>query len=67
MSVMIATGRAATQGMLFRDAGASVTHLAVDGRLAGLLAVTDPIQVTTADSIHTLHASGLRIGPPGTA
>ena len=39
----------------------SVMHLAVDGRLAGILAVTDPIKATTADAIKTLHDSGLRI------
>jgi len=36
-------------------------HLAVDGRLAGLLAVTDPIKSSTPEAIRTLHASGLRI------
>ena len=44
-----------------RGEGASVMHLAVDGRLAGLLAVTDPIKSSTPEAIHTLHASGLRI------
>ena len=36
-------------------------HLAVDGRLAGLLAVTDPVKSSTPEAIRTLHASGLRI------
>ncbi|GGH50124.1 copper-translocating P-type ATPase [Comamonas phosphati] len=44
-----------------RSEGASVMHLAVDGRLAGLLAVTDPIKSSTPEAIRTLHASGLRI------
>ena len=44
-----------------RGEGASVMHLAVDGRLAGLLAVTDPIKSSTPEAIHTLHAGGLRI------
>jgi len=44
-----------------RGEGASVMHLAVDGRLAGLLAVTDPIKSSTPEAIRTLHASGLRI------
>jgi len=44
-----------------RVEGASVMHLAVDGQLAGLLAVTDPIKSSTPEAIHTLHASGLRI------
>ena len=44
-----------------RGEGASVMHLAVDGRLAGLLAVTDPVKSSTPEAIRTLHASGLRI------
>ena len=45
---------------LRRD-GASVMFLAVDGGLAGLLAVADPIKASTPDAIATLHAAGLRI------
>jgi len=50
-----------TDAERLRGEGASVMHLAVDGRLAGLLAVTDPIKSSTPEAIHTLHASGLRI------
>ena len=48
-------------GERLRSEGASVMHLAVDGQLAGILAVTDPIKATTLEAIRTLHASGLRI------
>jgi Cu+-exporting ATPase len=44
-----------------RRAGASVMYLAVDGVLAGLLAVADPIKATTADAIKMLHRAGLKI------
>ena len=44
-----------------RGQGASVMHLAVDGRLAGLLAVSDPIKATTQDALAALRESGLRI------
>jgi P-type Cu+ transporter len=44
-----------------RAAGASVVYLAVDGRLAGLLAVNDPIKDTTKDAIAALHQAGIRI------
>jgi Cu+-exporting ATPase len=44
-----------------RGQGASVMHLAVDGRLAGLLAVSDPIKATTHDALAALRESGLRI------
>jgi Cu+-exporting ATPase len=44
-----------------RRQGASVMHLAVDGRLAGLLAVSDPVKATTLDALAALRKSGLRI------
>ena len=50
-----------TDAERLRGEGASVMHLAVDGQLAGLLAVTDPIKSSTPEAIHTLHAGGLRI------
>ncbi len=49
------------QAEALRGEGASVIHLAVDGRLAGLLAVADPIKGTTADALATLRKAGLRI------
>ncbi|WP_208321653.1 heavy metal translocating P-type ATPase [Rhodanobacter sp. TND4FH1] len=44
-----------------RRAGASVMYLAVDGVLAGLLAVADPIKASTANAIAALHEAGLNI------
>ena len=44
-----------------RATGASVVHLAVGGRLAGLLAVSDPIKSSTAEALATLKASGMRV------
>ncbi|HWS78240.1 MAG TPA: heavy metal translocating P-type ATPase [Thermomonas sp.] len=44
-----------------RGEGASVMFLAVDGALAGLLAVADPIKASAREAIATLHAAGLRI------
>ena len=44
-----------------REDGASVMFLAVDGVLAGLLAVADPIKATTPEAIAALHEAGLRI------
>ena len=35
--------------------------LAVDGRLAGLIAVADPIKATTPEAIRALHAAGPRV------
>ncbi len=44
-----------------RAEGASVMHLAVDGRLTGLLAVSDPIKAGTAEALATLKSAGLRV------
>jgi Cu+-exporting ATPase len=44
-----------------RTDGASVMFLAVDGALAGLVAVADPIKASTAEAIDALHHAGLRI------
>jgi Cu+-exporting ATPase len=44
-----------------RGQGASVMHLAVDGKLAGLLAVSDPVKATTAEALKSLREAGLRV------
>ncbi|MFH4090481.1 HAD family hydrolase, partial [Acinetobacter baumannii] len=49
------------QAEQLRTEGASVMHLAVDGKLVGLLAVSDPIKASTPEAVHALKNSGLRI------
>jgi len=44
-----------------RHEGASVMHLAVDGHLAGLLAVSDPIKASTPAAVDALRAAGIHI------
>jgi Cu+-exporting ATPase len=44
-----------------RAEGASVMHLALDGRLAGLLAVSDPIKASTREALDSLKAAGIRV------
>ncbi|WP_321783590.1 heavy metal translocating P-type ATPase [Burkholderia pyrrocinia] len=44
-----------------RAQGASVMYLSVDGRLAGLLAVADPIKATTPEALATLKENGIRV------
>ncbi len=51
----------AAEAEKLRQQGASVMFLSVDGTLAGLVAVADPIKATTADAIKSLHEAGLRI------
>jgi len=49
------------QAEAMRAEGASVMLLAVDGQLAGLLAVSDPIKSSTLEALATLKASGMRV------
>ena len=49
------------QAESLRAEGASVMLLAVDGQLAGLLAVSDPIKASTMEALATLKASGMRV------
>ena len=44
-----------------RSEGASVMHLTINGELAGLLAVSDPIKKSTPEALATLKEAGLRI------
>jgi Cu+-exporting ATPase len=44
-----------------RSEGQTVMFIAVDGRLAGLLGVADPIKPSTKEAIDLLHAAGVRI------
>jgi Cu+-exporting ATPase len=59
MNVVVAPLLAQAEAL--RNEGASVMHLAVDGRLAGLLAVSDPIKQSTPEALLLLKAAGLRI------
>ena len=49
------------QAEALRAEGASVMVLAIDGRAAGLLAVSDPIKASTVQALATLRASGMRV------
>ena len=44
-----------------RAEGASVMHLAVDAKLAGILAVSDPVKTTTADALASLRRANIRV------
>ena len=41
--------------------GRTVMHVAVDRRLAGLIAVSDPMKASTPEAVRSLHGLGLRI------
>ena len=44
-----------------REEGASIVYLGVDGKLAGVLAVADPIKETTREAIDAIREEGIRI------
>jgi len=44
-----------------QDEGATAMFLAVDGRVAGLVAVADKVKETTQEAIRGLHEAGLRL------
>jgi len=46
---------------LLRSKGQTVMFVAVDGKTAGLLGVSDPIKGTTAEAVSGLHAEGIRV------
>ncbi|MFO1535476.1 MAG: heavy metal translocating P-type ATPase [Thermoplasmatota archaeon] len=54
-------GTAAAQADALRAEGQTVLHLAVDGALAGLVGVADPIKESAAPAIEALHREGIRI------
>ncbi|MGN7103837.1 heavy metal translocating P-type ATPase [Ralstonia holmesii] len=57
----VSTTAMSQAGDELRAHGASVMYLAVDGALAGLLAVSDPIKATTAEALERLKEKGIRV------
>jgi Cu+-exporting ATPase len=51
----------ADQAEKFRADGQTVVFVSVDGQLAGLLGVADPIKATTPQAIKELHAQSIKI------
>jgi P-type Cu+ transporter len=57
----VAVDALAQEAEALRSQGASVMYLAVDGRLHGLLAVSDPIKASTAEALTTLKNTGVQM------
>ena len=57
----IAVEALTVQAEALRAEGTSVMLLAVDGKAAGLLAVSDPIKASTMEALATLKAHGMRV------
>jgi Cu+-exporting ATPase len=58
---LVDTGALAARADDLRAEGATVMFLGVAGRLAGIVAVADPVKATTPDALRRLRAEGLRI------
>jgi Cu+-exporting ATPase len=50
-----------SQAETLRAEGASVMYLSADGKLAGLLAVSDPIKTNIVEALAALKATGIRV------
>jgi Cu+-exporting ATPase len=57
----VSPGEAATQAESRRGGGETVVFVVMDGVLAGLIGVADPIKDTTLEAMKALHADGLHI------
>ena len=61
LEVGLVTDTADAQADALRTDGKTAMFVAVDGALAGIVAVADPIKGNVAETIKALHAQGLRI------
>jgi Cu+-exporting ATPase len=57
----VPAGRAGEQADVLRAEGQTVMFVVVEGRMAGLVGVADPIKETTPEALRQLRADGLRI------
>ncbi len=57
----IDSGPVAGEAETLRAAGQTVMFVAIDGGLAGVIGVSDPIKASTPEAIRLLHEEGLRI------
>jgi len=60
-SVGIETQPLNEQGERLRGDGATVINIAVDGKLAGLFAIADPVKPSTPDALKALAAEGIKV------
>jgi len=49
------------QGERLRGDGATVINIAIDGQLAGLFAIADPVKPSTPDALKALAAEGIKV------
>jgi Cu+-exporting ATPase len=49
------------EGERLRGDGATVINIAIDGKLAGLFAIADPVKASTPDALKALAAEGIKV------
>jgi Cu+-exporting ATPase len=57
----VATDALGSQAEQRRREGATVVFIAIDGKVAGLIAIADPVKATTAQALRALTAAGIAI------
>ncbi len=57
----ITLGASETEANLLREEGQTVMYVGIDGKLAGLLGVTDPIKESTIPAIQVLRSLGIKV------
>lgn len=60
-SIGIDTGALDTEAERLRGDGATVIDMAIDGTLAGLFAIADPVKATTSEALKALAAEGIKV------
>ncbi|MCK1339985.1 heavy metal translocating P-type ATPase [Bradyrhizobium sp. 38] len=60
-SIGIDTKALDTEAERLRGDGATVINMAVDGRLAGLFAIADPVKASTPEALTALAAEGIKV------
>jgi Cu+-exporting ATPase len=60
-SLGIATDQLDAEAERLRGEGATVINMAIDGKLAGLLAIADPVKATTPEALRALAAEGIKV------
>jgi Cu+-exporting ATPase len=60
-SLGIATKLLDEEAERLRGEGASVINMAIDGKLAGLFAIADPVKATTPEALRALAAAGIKV------
>jgi Cu+-exporting ATPase len=56
--LQVDTGAIEARAEALRAEGQTTVYVSIDGRVAGLLGIADPVKASTADAVRMLHAAG---------